>query len=337
MDIIIKSFNRPYYLDRCIQSVKKFVINSNYRIVILDDGTPEKYLDKIREKHNDVCFIKSSLYDEKVAAISSDSPIVNSKVPIDLWITAAEVATDYFVLLEDDIWFTDYIALDELESNLKQDTIQMLKLFWLANPKLISNTIIKQESFYTVYKPKLYTINPNIYRVIFASSRFKIKQILSGLKIYSAERALDYYSIYSVAGVIFNKNYFLSLWKNHANTVDEGLQLKNAVRFFYNNKNVNFGRTNKEVLKTSFLSAATNQHKEYENVSIDMFAFNKVINEAWYEERLDAMNNFPKDIQEAAISDLLKNANQQNANAVEWQKWVKRFKLQYTSFGCIID
>ncbi len=61
MDILIKSFNRPYYLDRCIQSVKKFVVNSDYKIIVLEDGTPAKYLNKIIEKHPEVRLLKSSM------------------------------------------------------------------------------------------------------------------------------------------------------------------------------------------------------------------------------------------------------------------------------------
>ena len=48
MDIIIKSFNRPYYLDRCLQSIQTFVQDSKYTIMVLDDGTSQKYLDKIK-------------------------------------------------------------------------------------------------------------------------------------------------------------------------------------------------------------------------------------------------------------------------------------------------
>ena len=46
MDIIIKSYNRPYYLHRCLQSIKENVLG-NYKVIIVDDGTPQKYLDKI--------------------------------------------------------------------------------------------------------------------------------------------------------------------------------------------------------------------------------------------------------------------------------------------------
>lgn len=339
MDIIIKSFNRPYYLDRCIQSIRKFVTDSDYRIIILDDGTPEKYLKKISEKYSHITILKSDFHNEKITAIESDAENINSNVPIDLWINAAKNASDYFVLLEDDIWFTDYISLNELEISLRKANLQMLKLFWLGNSKLISDRIVKKESFFSIYEPNLYTRNPLLYKLFFKYSRFKIRKILSFIPIYTKERALSYYSIYSVAGVVFRREYFLSLWKNHANTIDEGLQLFNAVQFLNKNKNKNitFGRTNKEVVKTSFLSAATNQHKNYENVSIDMFVFNRIINEAWYEGELDVMNNFPKDLNPESIQKILRDKNAVDASEGEWKKWVERFKLQYISFGCIIE
>ena len=337
MDILIKSFNRPYCLDRCIQSIRKFVVNSDYQIIILDDGTPEKYLKKISEKYSDITILKSFLYDEKVNAIENDGQKINPKVPMDLWIDAAKNASDYFVLLEDDIWLTDYIALDDLEISLRNNNLQMLKLYWLGNPILITDNIVKQESFFNIYEPNLYIRNPLLYKLIFYYYKFKIRKTLAFFNVYKRSRALSYYTIYSVAGAVFKRDYFLSLWKNHANTIDEGLQLYNAVHFLNKNKNTAFGRTNKEVLKTSFLSAATNQHKKYENVSIDMLAFNKIINEAWYKEQFDVMDNFPNDLNAEKIEKILKEENSAFANVEEWKKWVEGFKLQYTSFGCIID
>lgn len=339
MDIIIKSFNRPYYLDRCIQSIKKYVLNSDYRVVILDDGTSQKYLDKLIDKYSDIIILKSSLYNEKVNAIEGDFENINQKVPIDLWVNAAKNASDYFILLEDDIWFTASIDLNNLEIFLRNEQVQMLKLFWLGNSKLISDDIIKKETFFSTYKPKLYTINPLFYKLIFKYYRFKIRKIATFFKVYNKTRALNYYAIYSVAGVVFDRNYFLSLWKKHNNTIDEGLQLYNAVNFLKKNKNKNisFAKTNEEIVKTGFLSSATNQHKNYENVTIDMFLFNKIVNEAWFNDDFDAMENFPNDLNMEKIEGILNEKNQILAKNEEWQKWVVQFKQQYTSLGCIID
>ncbi len=71
MDILIKSFNRPYYLDRAIYSLKKYLVG-NYTITILDDGTPQKYLDKILNKYPDVILKRNEKADLKSKAIENN-------------------------------------------------------------------------------------------------------------------------------------------------------------------------------------------------------------------------------------------------------------------------
>ncbi len=70
MDIIIKSLNRPYYLDRCLFSIAKYVTNFNGKIIILEDGTPQKYLDLIQTKYPKIEIVKSAFYDEKSKLLS---------------------------------------------------------------------------------------------------------------------------------------------------------------------------------------------------------------------------------------------------------------------------
>lgn len=337
MDILIKSFNRPYYLDRCIQSIKKFVVNSDYKIIILDDGTPQKYLEKLTQNNPEITIFKSSLYDEKVNDIDKNFNKINPSVPIDLWIYGANNASEYFVLLEDDFWFTSATDLDILQASLKTEKVQMLKLFWLGNPKLISENIIKKLDLYKIFEPNLYINNPFLYQLIFRFYKYKTRKISTFFKIYSKERALNYYTIYATSGAIFNKKYFLSLWENHKNSVDEGLQLYNAVKFLNKNNSAAFGFSNHEVLKTGFLSSATNQHKNYENVNLDMFAFNKIINEAWFNNDFETVNDFSKDLNFEKIELILEKENHPLAQIEEWKKWVSRFKNQFQSFGCKID
>ena len=50
MDIFIKTFNRPYYLERCIISIIKN-LNGIYTIKILDDGTSDECLNKLKVKY----------------------------------------------------------------------------------------------------------------------------------------------------------------------------------------------------------------------------------------------------------------------------------------------
>ncbi len=338
MDILIKSFNRPYYLDRCIQSIYLNCIGSDFKIKILDDGTPEQYLIKIKDKFPDVILLKSNLYELKSKSCDYGLKPEIMDVPIDFWIESATKASDYFILLEDDIWFTEKVDLDKMKTDMIQNKSVFTKLFWLGNPKLIQYKVSNQVQNLTFFEPNLYVSNPLLFTFIFYKfNRFKIRKLLILLNIHTHERYLNYYSIYSVAGAIFKKDYFLSLWKNHKNTINEGLQLFNAVTYFNRNKNeITFSHTNSEVLKTGFLSAATNQFKEH-FVNVDMFVFNKIINEAWYKNDLDVMENYPKDISITAIEKILKIGKSDSITLDGWNQWVLSFKNQYINFGCKID
>jgi hypothetical protein len=338
MDLLIKSFNRPYYLDRCIQSIYLNIHDNDFNIIVLDDGTPQKYLDKLGNKFPKIKILKSDLYYEKSTAIANGDSNVSTKIPIDLWLSAAENASNYFLLIEDDFWFTNPFHLKKIRLNLESDKIKMLKLCWLGNPKLLPNRSDQFNDVYSIFSPDLYTTNPFLFNLIFRFHRFKIRKILTVLNIYSLDRLLNYYTIYATSGAIFKKKYFLKLWKNHSNKVDEVLQLNNAVRYIGSKKKQQyFGFTNEEIMKTGFLSSASNQGKKYENVKLDLFALNKIINEAWFNEEFDPMENYPKDLNQNKIEDLLVAANLPEASNLEWKKWVYEFKNQYLTFGCNID
>lgn len=341
MDIIIKSFNRPYYLDRCLQSIYKNVVDSEFTIKVLDDGTPEKYLTRLMEHYPEIHIFKSEFYNEKASKIAEDisytGNVPKADIPIKLWIEAAQNATDYFLLLEDDIWLTQTINLNDVQKLLTNKNVFFLKLFWLGNDKLIENKLKEKTDFISVFKPQIFTSNPFWFRIIFRMDRLGSRKVLNFLGIYSHDKFLKYYTMYSVAGVVFKKEYFLNLWKDHKNSVDEHLQLFNAVKYYHKNNDINFARTNVEAAKTGFLSSATNQHKDYEGIDFDVFALNKMLNEAWYDKSLDVMENFPKDLDQEKIATILEKANQPLAQKEEWQKWVERFKKQFRSFGCNID
>ncbi|NBW27162.1 MAG: glycosyltransferase [Flavobacteriaceae bacterium] len=338
MDLLIKSFNRPYYLDRCIQSIYLNVRDNDINIIILDDGTPKKYLDKLTNKYPAIKILKSDLYSEKSKAIVNGDSNVNSKIPIDLWINAAEKASNYFLLIEDDFWFTKPIHLKKIRLNLESDKIKILKLCWLGNSNLLPKKTERSNNEYSIFTPNLYTTNPYLFNLIFRFHRFKIRKILTFLNFYSLDRFLEYYTIYSTSGAIFKKKYFLNLWRNHNNSVDEGLQLLNAVKYLNSKKKKQyFGFTNTEYMRTGFLSSASNQNKKYDKVNFNMFNFNKIINEAWLNDIFDAMENYPNDLNSLKIEELLVASNNFSATSTEWKKWVSEFKNQYLSFGCNID
>lgn len=338
MDILIKSFNRPYYLDRCIQSVYMHCIDENLQIKILDDGTPQKYLDKIQDKFPKIKIYKSEFYHQKVAFTEKGERPEIHNIPIDLWIKIASESSQNFILLEDDIWFTETVNIQELQSTIDKENLAFVKLFWLGNPVLVQEKSSEIKNNLRIFQADLFVNNPVLYNFIFYKfNRFKIRKALQTLKIHTRTRHLSYYSIYSVAGVVFNKDYFAALWNSHKNEVDEFLQLYNAVNFKFKNKTAAFARTENEIVKTGFSSSATNQFKNYDDVNVDMFRFNKIVNEAWLKGDFDSMSNFPADFAQESIIEILKSSKDSEISVEEWQKWVAKFKNQFTAFGCKID
>ena len=337
MDILIKSFNRPYYLDRCIQSIYLNCQKTDFKIIVLDDGTPQKYLEKLQNKFPEISVLKSDWYNHKAKSCDEGKKPEIMAIPIDFWINGAASASDYFVLLEDDIWINQKVNFSKMITDAKVNNVSLLKLFWLGNPRLLQTKTIDKKENYTIYTPKLYTKYPSIfYFVFYKFDCFKIRKTLKFLKIHTYERYLGYYSIYSVAGMLFKRDYFLSLWKNHKNEVDENLQLYNSVVQYFKN-DVVYAHSNSEVVTQGILSAATNQFKDFKGVHSDMFLFNKVINEAWFNNEFDVMINYPKDLSMEIIEAILKKENNGELDSDEWKKWVLHCKNQYRNFGCIVD
>ena len=337
MDIIIKSFNRPYYLDRCIQSIKMHCTGATYTIKILDDGTPQKYLDKIMLQHPEVLISRSALASQKAQQIATTGSTVIKEIPVELWVSAAKDASDYFLMLEDDFWFTAATNLAELETAMRKEKMICLKLFWLGNPMLIHGRILQKTDSYTQYKPALFTRNPILYRLVFRVNQYKIRKVLSLFKLYTLEKALRYYSIYTVAGALFEKDYFSALWQHHSTTVDESHQLQNAVSYLYKHQgDVHFGHTNEEVLQTGFTSSATNNAKSTA-AHLEMFHFNKCLNEAWLAGNLQAMEGYPNDFPSESITALLFENAVPETKPEHWQLWVQEFKEQYRAIGCNIN
>lgn len=336
MDILIKSYNRPYYLDRCLFSINKHVNIGNGKIVILDDGTPQVYLDKIVEKYPNIIIEKSEFYEQKVRFTSEGKRPEKYIIPINLWVDAAKNASENFILIEDDTWFIDDINLDEVNNEIVRNNVVLTKLYWIGNNIINQNKKETPLKNIVLLKPKLFTVIPALYYFIFYKfNRFKIRKALRFFKVHTNEKHLAYYTIYAVAGMIFNKDYFAKLWDNHQNSIDEGLQVYNAVKVLNKRKeNIQFARYNHEILRTGFISAATNQSKEgFGNV--DMFVFNKLLNEAWLRNQLDVISSLPNDISAQEIINILDS--EKSISSKSWMNWVNGFKGYYQKIGCKID
>lgn len=338
MDILIKSFNRPFYLDRCVQSIKTNV-DGQYRVRVLDDGTPEQYLIKIQEKHPDIEILKSTNYYAKTRAIRENlktgKEIDGFSIPTDLWRSAAEEASDYFIMTEDDVWFTQKINTDHLSSISKAKKINLLKLGWLGNTSDDKNIVIEElnDSINKTIPKKLFLSNPMVMDCFFYN-RYKFFSLMYKLALVDNATQRKYWVLNSILMGLWNKEYWLFVWKDAQGKVDEKQQLKNAAIYYRKHKdNENFvARLKDEVMKTTFQSSATGSYHPY-GYNFDVNLFNHIINEAWLHGAFDSMQNFPKDFSPAYFEQFVSD----KVDVSEFRKWAEHFKNQYKNLGAKVD
>ena len=338
VNIFIKSFNRPFYLDRCLQSIENFV-EGDFCVKVLDDGTPETYLSKIKEKHPKIEIIKSENYQNKVAAIAENlqfgKEIDGFTIPTNLWYRAAKNASEYFMMIEDDVWFTHKINVNDLQETCKQNKISLLKLGWLGNNKDDEWTVISEISeVINRVHPKDLLLFPEFINDLFFYNKFRFFTILYKLGIVDNSTKQKYWALNSILMGFWEKEYWLHIWKNAKGKVDEKQQLRNASNFYKKNRNnPNFlAKLNSEVMKTTFQSSATNSYHQYGD-DFDVNYFNHLINQAWYNDIFDEMQNFPKDFSLEYFEKFLDS----KINKIAFKNWVSKFKSQYRNLGCKVD
>lgn len=332
MNIYIKSFNRPYLLHRTLLSIKYFLIEFDGKIIVLDDGTPDIYLSKLKEKFSDIIIVKSPFYEKKSQAIV-EGKIPEKKIPANFWREIISKGTEEFILLEDDMWFCEPINFTDFQKEIQTNKMDMIRFFWLSNGKLISNNIEKKEHHFSVVEPKLFTNNAYLFNLIYRKNTLKIKNILN--RFYDVENTfLKYYQYYIVAGGFFSKKYYLACWADNQEDVDEMLQIYQLLK---NRGKINVGNMNKEVLKTTLKTTASTVGKTNLLPEINVFDLNKVLNEEWLKGNSYQIDDFHNDLSSEWIKTCIENNSFATGVTYEqWEQWYKNFKKSYENIGCKI-
>lgn len=180
---------------------------------------------------------------------------------------------------------------------------------------------------------ELFLSNPLIMDLFFYN-KYKFFTICYKLGIFDNYTKQKYWALNSILMGFWQKDYWLSVWKDAQGKVDEKQQLRNAAVYYKNHqKNPNFvARLSQEAMKTTFQSSATNSYHEY-GFDFDVNLFNHLLNEAWYRGDFDAMQNFPKDFSLEYIKPFIA----EKIKVEEYDKWVEQFRNQYRNIGCDVE
>lgn len=337
--ILVKSFNRPFYLDRCLKSLSEH-LKGSYEIKVLDDGTPEKYLSKLKSSYPNVAFLLSTQYPSKIKAIQANlekgEDINGFQIPTDLWINEVKNSkSDYVLVTEDDVWMTTDLNLDEIIFDMNEKNVELVKLGWLGNQSEENYSQIKSltDQLDSILPKGIFTSNA-FFMDLFMYNKYKFFTILFKLGYVDNHTKLKYWSLNSILMGLYQKEYWLYIWKDAKGKVDEKQQLRNAAVYYHKKKNnPNFlARTKKEYLKTTFQSSATNSYHKYGG-NFDVNYFNHLINETWYADEFDSMENYPNDFSLNYFEKFL----DEKVDKEEFRNWVEKFKKQYRNLGAQVD
>lgn len=329
MDIYIKSFNRAYLLHRTIASIYHYLNGFNGRIVVLDDGTPQRYLDKITALFPNIEIVKSPYYEQKSNDISLNK-VPEKVIPANFWRDEVLKGSEFFILLEDDMWFNQPINYTDFTKEVYDLKMDMIKFMWMKNSKLISNNIIQKTAYFNIVQPKVLTKNPVLFDAIFKTNKFKLGSLVMRLFNHKLE-LLKYYQLYMVAGGVFSKRYYEACWKSNQKNVDE---LYNISQVLNEINNYKFANTKNEILKTTVKFTASEIEKEKFATELNVSRFNFILNEFWFVRNNYENFNFNEDINDEWIKNCCENSD---IKFEVWQNWYARIKKNYELLGCNLD
>jgi hypothetical protein len=293
MDIVIKSFKRPFYIERLLESIRRYCLGYN-RILIADGGTDKLYENIIMEKFPEVEWFESPsagkriisknyLNKNDVSSISLDDDRLN------FWRSVIEKSDSKFILLiEDDCWLTEELNLRSFEEILIQRDASFCKLWFSEVPqqrfssqsKLLDHHEINNKLSILEYKPNLSRID-------------------------------SLYNYFIMAQAIFSKEYYLAATKN-CYVEDETEQILKAYEFLKNKEGSSNPRAFQSSLRIIYQGWAVSVRSDdvfLLRAGFSGFNLIDVLSKQWSEGLFNCSENTPFDFSKKFILECLKNGD----------------------------
>lgn len=341
MDILIKSYNRPYLLSFTIKSIYKNIVG-DFSITIVDDGTPDIYLKKLIDEFPEIKIIKTIYHNEKSSGIENYEiirPVWNYvKLPHTDWNKVVNsFAFDYFLILEDDQFVIKKIDLIKIQKIINDYNLQFLN-FNILNKKSFNFPIKKQLNDIYIYDSKSFIGIIKKFKFLFRPSDFykPIIKILKKLKIKYFKLSfnkdiVDLYNIYIISGVIYKLEYWNVCVGSAKDELNENHQLLCAANYNIQNKGkLNFGISKEPHVKTSFSNTSLGENR---GVNFDTTLFNILMNKLWYKNDLSYFDENNYNVNVNRIINYLNDENNPNCNSNEWLKYTQVFENCYKDQG----
>jgi len=309
MDVLVKSFNRPYCLDRCLCSLRQHV-HKVRSIRVLDDGTPNKYLDEIKRRHPQVEILRSERHAEKSASIEQyragdlRPTEILSALPWEFWRSSVQSASPRFLLLADDQWCSRDLDLGGISQIMKSRGCALVRLF--KSPALDRGPV-------TPLSPEVCQVHP-----WYLKSRLHTL-IYKTCLVHQFAKADSHWALHVGHG-IFERSFWLEATRDARSVANESLQRTRALEWAIRHHRAIFARTTSDPVSTTLWSSASS-HDLDRAVGFDMNLFNKLLNEYWFAGRLDPGGGMPDDFPRETILAVLSEAGESSCTPEKWSLW----------------
>ena len=338
MDVFIKSFNRPHYLDRCLRSIQTHLTGVS-SIRVLDDGTPNIYLDEIARRHPGIEIIRSPRHSEKAHYLQhygtrdTPPPAGMGIIPWDMWHGSIQSASQLFLLMEDDQWCVRPLDLRQIQHTSQAHHFALIRLF--RCPVFDCGPITSLTPGLSKITP-WYFQTPLHLRLYHAclTNRYKCASLLRQLRLLQRDWILSAYALYVVTG-IFDKTFWLSVTDTDAG-IRERTQLTNALVWARHHPEATFARTDSDHIVTTFRSSASGTRLDADT-QFDMLLCNKLLSQHWLAGTFDSSAGMPQDLSAELIHRLLTNAGDPRCPAAHWPTWCHQFAAGYQELGLTIE
>lgn len=295
INVYIKTFNRPFYLDRCIRSVKRMV--SNYgSIIALDDGTLTVYKARIAELHPDVSIISSSADDEKYELLKQErfaEIMARYPDPARFWVDATKHdPNDYLLVLEDDMWMMKQIDLGAVEPLLRGYNTIALKLGWREDSQSGSGGTYEHRPL------------PG-----------------NAMEFYRSDYA-DMWETWLPCLMVLRKDYWLHCMTGLPNVNDESTQLVRAKQFILGSTvPVTHAKT---TIRSAYQGWACPGRSDpsYYQFGIKQHLFMDSLNDTWFNGEFDVDEGLPLDFSREYLEKAFNGRSPVPTDQLElWRKW----------------
>jgi hypothetical protein len=353
MDVFVTSFNRAYGLDRVLCSLERFAHGAG-RTVVLDDGTPEPYLDEIARRHPNVVIERSDLYERKATALASGSPVpsdIARVIPVPLWRRNVERASDQFLLIEDDMWLVRDVDLAQIAEGMRTLDFATVKFSLFGNDDVLWGPrtsypdygmmeavpeFLRRSRASELYL-RWFRLECKVayWRASMSRPRHAIFELATRLGIVDRKLEPQYLrTLYYVAGCAFSRSFWLSCWDESQKLVWEFTQIDAALDYAVLHPEVRFGALTQDAYQWSHSTSATNRWPE---LGCDMNAFNRAMNEAWLNGELEGAFDREFDVDDGLVRSVLARRDDPACRPDSWTAWAERNRDLFGGLGYEID